>query len=130
DQRRDVDVGADRAAVAACVHAHGLCLRGGGRGGGDRLGADARVRERLVEAAFLEEEVDQLVGGVGDVHRHLLHPVGEVVEHHQRRDGDQQAEGGGDERLGDADRDGGEAAGAGGGHQLEGGDDAEHRAQE
>src|SRR5712692_1964996 len=102
---------------------------GGGGGGGGGLLVRARVRQRLVEPAFLEEEVDQLVGGVGDVHRHLLHPVRQVVEHHQRGDGDEQAERRGHQRLGDAGRHRGEAAGAGGRHQLEGGDDAEHRAQ-
>src|SRR5690242_9935260 len=94
--------------------ASGLRSRGGRAG---RL--HAGVGERLVEAALLEEEVHQLVGGVGDVHRHLLHAVGEVVEHHQRGDGDEQAEGGGDERLRDAGGHRGEAARAGGGHQLE-----------
>src|SRR5438270_506392 len=102
---------------------------GGGRGRGWLL-VGAGVRQRLVEPAFLEEEVHQLVGGVGDVDRHLLHAIGQVVEHHQRGDGHEQAEGRSHQRLGDARRNRGETARAGGGHELEGGDDAEHGAQE
>src|SRR5438067_12127842 len=54
--------------VASNPMALRLCCRGG-RGGGL---ACARARQGLVESPFLEEEVDQLVAGVGDVDAHLF----------------------------------------------------------
>src|SRR5436309_1119075 len=59
----------------------------------------AGVGQGLVEAAFLEEEVDQLVGSVGDVDAHLFDAVGQVVVHHQGRNRDQQTEGRRDQSL-------------------------------
>src|SRR3954466_9339395 len=54
----------------------------------------------------LHEEVDQLGRGVGHLDLQPLENVGEVVEHPGRRNGDAEAEGGGDERLGDTGRHG------------------------
>src|SRR5438552_3320613 len=98
--------------IPICLRLHSRMLRGLER---------ARVGERLVETAFLEEEVDQLVGGVGDVDGHLVDAVGQVVVHHQGRDRDEQTESGRDQRLRDAGRHRRQTAGAGGCHQLEGG---------
>src|SRR3954454_14354603 len=80
-------------------------------GGGRRHLVRAGIRQRLVEAPFLEEEVDQLVRGVGDVDGHLFHAVRQVVEHHQRGNGDEEAERRRHQRLRDACRHGSEAAG-------------------
>src|SRR5437588_1639761 len=65
-------------------YSSGLRLRraraGRGRRRRRRLLVGPRVRQRLVETAFLEEEVDQLIRRVRDVDRHLFHAVGQVVE--------------------------------------------------
>src|SRR5512137_916820 len=94
----------------------------------DMTGTPRYARTGL--AAFLDEEVHELGGGVVHVHLDLLHLVREVVEEHHGGDGHEQAEGGGHERLGDAGGHGAQAAGAGGGHGLEGGDDAGHGPQQ
>src|SRR5262245_65359034 len=52
----------------------------------------------------LHEEVDHLGRGVRHLELQPLELAGEVVEHPGRRDGDAEAEGGGDERLGDTGR--------------------------
>src|SRR5512141_1932964 len=73
---------------------------------------------------FLEEVVDELVGGVVDVDLHVLDAVRQIVEHHDGRDRHEEAEGGRDERFRDAGRHGAETARAGSRHRLEGRDDA------
>ena len=64
-------------------------------------------------AELLGDHVEELVGGLADVHRARIHPALQVVEDHDRRDGDEEAEGGGDERLGDTCGDGAQTAGPG-----------------
>src|SRR5262245_54118243 len=78
----------------------------------------------------LHEEVDELGGRVRHLELQPLELAGEVVEHPGRRNGDAEAEGGGDERLGDTGGHGAEAARAGHGDAVEGVDDADHGAEQ
>src|SRR5947207_800889 len=91
-------------------------------------------RHRTAADVFLlqlgGDDVEQLVRRLRDVDGAGVDPAGEVVEHHDRRDGDEEAEGRRDEGLGDTGRDGAEAAGAGGRHRLERVDDAHDGAEE
>src|SRR6185295_42919 len=84
---------------------------------------------RMLAPLPLHEEVDQLGGGVRHLQLQPLEPAGEVVEHPRRRDGDAEAEGGGDERLGDTGRHRAETARAGHGDAVEGVDDADDGAE-
>src|SRR5437870_4937363 len=92
-------------------------------------GRPAAVRPRGLRA-LLDEVVEQLRAGVVHLHVEALDLAREVVVRPHRRHRHEQAEGGGDERLGDAGRDGGDAARAGEGHARERVDDAEGGAEE
>src|SRR6185369_1044999 len=78
----------------------------------------------LVLRVVLDEVVHQLGGGVVHLDREFFDVIGELVEHHDRRDGDEQAARGGVERFRDAARDRADAARTGLGHAFEGVDDA------
>src|SRR5579859_6788862 len=92
----------------------------------------------VVEGAAMLLGVAPLAQHVADqLRRHVVHVdderldgVGEVVERHDRRDGDGEADGGGEERLGDAGRDAAQAALARRRHRAEGVDDADDGAEE
>src|SRR5262249_40314524 len=74
-----------------------------------------RMRVRLA-AQLLCHHIQELIGRLRDVHRAGIHPALEKVVEHHRRNRDQQTEGGGHQRLGDASRYGAQAAGPGDGH--------------
>src|SRR5436190_24203752 len=76
------------------------------------LGLLSSIRDSML----LQEEVDELGGGVGHLDLEALETVREVVEGHDRRDGDEQSERGRDQRLGDAGGDRADSARAAGGH--------------
>src|SRR5262245_52581526 len=80
----------------------------------------------LAAAAFLQNVIHQLRGDVVHVHDEAVDPIREVVEHPDRRDGDQEPERGGHERLGDAGRHRAQTARVGGRHRAERVDDADH----
>src|SRR5882672_4476709 len=54
------------------------------------------------DVLLLDEEVHQFGGGVVHLEDEVVHPAGEDVEDPDRRDGDEESEGGRDQRLGDA----------------------------
>src|ERR1043166_5223487 len=76
------------------------------------LGLELLGEDRAAELASdaLDEVVDELLRGVGHLARQVLDLGGEVVVQPHRRDGDEEPERGGDQRLRDAARDAGEAA--------------------
>src|SRR5438128_6232604 len=80
--------------------------------------------------ALLDEVVEQLRAGVVHLDVEALDLAREVVVRPHRRHRHEQAEGGGDERLRDTGRDGGDAARAGEGHAREGVDDPEGGAEQ
>src|SRR5207244_7532076 len=92
-------------------------------------GRPAAVRPRGLRA-LLDEVVEQLRAGVVHLHVEALDLAREVVVRPHRRHRHEQAEGGGDERLRDTGRDGGDAARAGEGHAREGVDDPEGGAEQ
>src|SRR5690349_5800494 len=71
------------------------------------LGLELLGEDRPAELApdALDEVVDELLRRVGHLDRQVLDLGGEVVVEPHRRDGDQEAERGGDQRLGDTARD-------------------------
>ena len=77
------------------------------------LGLEFLGEDRTPELAphALDQVVDQLLRGVGHLDREVLDLGGEVVVGPHRRDRDHEAEGRGDQRLGDTGRDAGQAAG-------------------
>src|SRR5271157_2803994 len=64
--------------------------------GGQRHALD---RQLPVDTPLLQEIVDQLAGAVVHFHVESFHLVGEVVEHHDGRDGDEQSDGSGHQRF-------------------------------
>ena len=74
--------------------------------------------------------VEQLAAEVVHARGELAQPRGELVVADNSRDGDDQAGGGGDERLGDAGSDSAEGRCAGGAEAVEGVDDAHDGAEE
>src|ERR1700730_16939040 len=83
------------------------------------------TRRGSIPAPLLHEEVDQLGGGVRHLDLQPLQLVGEVVEDPGCRDGDEETQGRGHQRLGDAGRHRADAARAGQRHAGEGPDDAD-----
>src|SRR3954462_8616365 len=85
-----------------------------------RYARGLRVNPASAFFELLRDEVEQLIGRLGDIDAACLDPAGEIVEDHDGRDGDEKTEGRGDERFGDTRRHRSETAGPGGGHHLEG----------
>src|SRR5262249_52261837 len=83
----------------------------------------------IMRARFLHEVDRHLRAGVGHLDGEAIDAVLEVVIGPHRRNGHEQTERGGDERLGDTGRHRGDAA-AGGGHLGEGVDDADNGAEQ
>ena len=88
-----------------------------------------RAQAAALLGALLDEVVEQLGARVVHLDVEALDAGGQVVVRPHGRNRDEQAEGGGDERLGDAGGDGSDTTGAGDGHAAEGVDDAEGRAE-
>src|SRR5271157_3523182 len=63
------------------------------------LAPKALDRQLPVDAPLLQEIVDQLAGAVVHFHVESFHLVGEVVEHHDSRNGDEQSDSGGHQRF-------------------------------
>ena len=97
-----------------------------------RAGAVAAGRAPRHTAPSAQDGVDQLGGGLVDVDGQVVEPRGEVVVEPDGDDRDAEADGGGDERLGDAGRHRADAAAPLGrvGQLLEGGDDAADGAEQ
>src|SRR5688572_18445510 len=88
-----------------------------------------RARYRVLRLGVLQV-VDQLALGLLERLEEVVGARVEEVEGEHRRDGDDEAEGGDHQRLGDTGRDGAQTARALGGDALEGGDDADDGAEE
>jgi hypothetical protein len=84
----------------------------------------------MVCASYFAPSIKQARGRDLHIHGDHLQPAHEVVVQDRRRDGDEHARRGGDERLGDAAGDDGGAAGAGGREVAEGLDDADDGAEQ
>ena len=83
------------------------------------------ARRLQLPSALLDEVVDQLAGGVVHLDVEGFHLAGEVVEGHNRRDGDQQAESGGDQGFRDTAGDCADTGGLLGCDLLEGVEDTD-----
>ena len=120
DQRGDVDLRPDLPL--------GRRLRGRARG---RAAASAD-HGKVGHAVASQDRVDQLGRGLVDVDGDVVDPRDEVVVEPDRDDRDAEADGGGDQRLGDAGRHGADAAAALGrvGELLKRGDDAADGAEQ
>src|SRR6266571_6373259 len=81
------------------------------------------------DVLLLDEVVHQLGGRVVHFKDEVVHSAGEDVEDPDRRDRDEESEGGRDQRLGDPRGDRSQTAGSTGGHRLEGVDDAVDRSE-
>jgi len=78
--------------------------------------------------ALLDEVVDQFARRVIHFHIERFHATGEVIESHNGRDGDQEAESGGDQGFRDAAGNRADTRGLLGGDLLEGVQNADNRA--
>src|SRR5579864_4109429 len=88
------------------------------------------TRRGSIPTPLLHEEIDQLGGGVRHLDLQPLQLVGEVVEDPGRRNGDEEAQGRGHQRLGDAGRHRADTARAGQRHAGERLDDADDGAEQ
>src|SRR4029450_1288963 len=96
----------------------GVLLREGDRGCAPPGWRRAARRPGRPLRALLDEVVEQLRAGVVHLDVEPLHAAGQVVVGPDRGHRHEQAEGGGDEGLGDTGREGGDAARAGAGPAL------------
>jgi hypothetical protein len=69
-------------------------------------GRNPTVRLGTAQTAALEEIVNEFARGVIHLHVERFYAAGQIVEHHDGRDGDEQADSGGHERFRNAARNG------------------------